>query len=299
MKTAWITGPLLAFGLALAGGAQASSYVYVYGAAGSLTVNYDSRSGLSAVEIPGSNSVYAYSPGSAPTGLTAASISGGYYGPRYGASTFASSANLGDGTLHAYAGAGEVTVFVEAAMIDLLHFSVSGGGPASVTLNTHVDGSYASNGPYPGVGWNDIISIGGNRGPTGAYGYLYLGGNGADGGYLDSTHTDTRVNWDSFSSSNLSNTGHDFSGAFTVNDGDALSFYHRLQLQCTDAICDFSNTASVSFVLPDNVTLTSESGVFLTQTDAIPEPAAWALLIAGFGAVGTALRRRRAQPALA
>lgn len=35
------------------------------------------------------------------------------------------------------------------------------------------------------------------------------------------------------------------------------------------------------------------------QTAPIPEPAAWALLIAGFGGVGAILRRRRAQPAIA
>lgn len=41
-----------------------------------------------------------------------------------------------------------------------------------------------------------------------------------------------------------------------------------------------------SFFLLDNISLTSARGI-------VPEPATWAMMIAGFGLVGTALRRRR------
>ena len=59
------------------------------------------------------------------------------------------------------------------------------------------------------------------------------------------------------------------------------------------------NTASLNFILPDNVTYTSASGVFLSQaapiqTGAVPEPATWAMMIIGFGAAGSMIRRRKA-----
>lgn len=55
---------------------------------------------------------------------------------------------------------------------------------------------------------------------------------------------------------------------------------------------DFSNTASLSLDLPEGVTFTSASGLFLTAA-AVPEPATWSLLIGGFGACGATLRQRR------
>ena len=63
-------------------------------------------------------------------------------------------------------------------------------------------------------------------------------------------------------------------------------------------VCDFGNTAAIRLgALPSGVSFTSQSGQFLTGlgggTGAIPEPASWAMLIAGFGLVG-AMQRRRA-----
>ena len=59
----------------------------------------------------------------------------------------------------------------------------------------------------------------------------------------------------------------------------------------------FGNSAHLGFVLPDGVTFTSASGTALTQAafpgTGVPEPASWALLIAGFGLVGAAARRLR------
>jgi hypothetical protein len=60
---------------------------------------------------------------------------------------------------------------------------------------------------------------------------------------------------------------------------------------------DFSHTASIHFFLPQGVTLTSESGFFegfsTAAVDGVPEPATWALMLAGFGLSGGVLRRRR------
>lgn len=56
---------------------------------------------------------------------------------------------------------------------------------------------------------------------------------------------------------------------------------------------DSLNTSTIGFSAPGG-TFTSESGEFLglAQTAPVPEPSTWAFLIAGFGIVGAALRRR-------
>lgn len=67
------------------------------------------------------------------------------------------------------------------------------------------------------------------------------------------------------------------------------------------AAADFGNTSSLHFVLPDHVTFSSSSGVFLKDAvsappsggNAVPEPTTWAMLILGFGVVGAASRRRK------
>lgn len=46
--------------------------------------------------------------------------------------------------------------------------------------------------------------------------------------------------------------------------------------------------------LPAGVTFTSSSGVFLSNVAVVPEPEAWALLLAGLGLVGWVTRRRHA-----
>ena len=65
----------------------------------------------------------------------------------------------------------------------------------------------------------------------------------------------------------------------------------------TDATSDYASTSAFSFTLPSEVTFTSDSGVFLTGLGGtgggVPEPATWALMLAGFGLVGSALRRRQ------
>jgi hypothetical protein len=61
----------------------------------------------------------------------------------------------------------------------------------------------------------------------------------------------------------------------------------------TSSEADFGHTLHFSWELPDDLTAVSASGVFLSDVSAAPEPAAWALMITGFGAAGTMLRARR------
>ena len=68
----------------------------------------------------------------------------------------------------------------------------------------------------------------------------------------------------------------DFEGTFNIDD--------ELYNQATSTVI-YDHTTNAMFT-PDTITITTfDSGV--------PEPAAWALMIGGFGLAGTALRRRR------
>ncbi len=64
-----------------------------------------------------------------------------------------------------------------------------------------------------------------------------------------------------------------------------------------NTVADFGNTTRFGFgALPTGLSFTSASGVFLTGdpvTGGVPEPASWAMLIAGFGLVGVTMRKRR------
>ena len=57
------------------------------------------------------------------------------------------------------------------------------------------------------------------------------------------------------------------------------------------AIADFSHTAALDFDLPDGVSFTSGSGALLSASSAVPEPASWAMMILGFGLIGSSMRR--------
>lgn len=66
---------------------------------------------------------------------------------------------------------------------------------------------------------------------------------------------------------------------------------------------DFGNSAHFGFVVPEGVTVASQSGAAFTTlvSSAVPEPATWTMMITGFGLIGWGLRRRRSsvsRPAL-
>ena len=74
----------------------------------------------------------------------------------------------------------------------------------------------------------------------------------------------------------------------TINPTLYLSVYCD-----TGLVCDYANTAKFSFVgLPSSVTITSNSGVFLTT--AVPEPQTAAMLLAGLLVLGRLAKRRSA-----
>lgn len=78
-----------------------------------------------------------------------------------------------------------------------------------------------------------------------------------------------------------------------------LPVFASMDLHATGGqIADFSRTAGVSLRLPDTVSYTSASGIFLSAIAAVPEPTTWITMLMGFGLVGAAMRSTRRQMAL-
>lgn len=72
-----------------------------------------------------------------------------------------------------------------------------------------------------------------------------------------------------------------------------LSMFAALNNNPVTVELDFLSTGTFGIQAAPGVTYTSDSGVFLTaQSPAVPEPASWAMMLTGFGAVGYAIRRR-------
>ncbi|MGI4881129.1 MAG: PEPxxWA-CTERM sorting domain-containing protein [Janthinobacterium lividum] len=188
-----------------------------------------------------------------------------------------------------------------AAISDELHFTAAPGATASTV--TAIGVTFTVGGTFHPNGSNDNSS-----GPTEAgdfNGTLTLGGRAANFSFANNSTTGFTTigtfyqyplafetgSW----THDAANTSATFTGIyyFTGASIDAAVTL-GVNFGCDNGLtCDFSNT--LSFSLPTGVSYTSDSGVFLTAgaTGAIPEPTSWALLVAGFGIVGLAARRRR------
>ncbi len=82
-----------------------------------------------------------------------------------------------------------------------------------------------------------------------------------------------------------------------VNPGDVFDLGYELEAGAFGVV-DASNTATVNFALPDGVYLTDAYGNTFGTPPSVPEPAAWALMTAGFGLTGATLRVRKARASL-
>lgn len=105
---------------------------------------------------------------------------------------------------------------------------------------------------------------------------------------------------------------------FRIFSGDVymLNSYVNLNTYADDKVCsplhgcvayldpskaDYGNTSFFNFTLPSGVKMLSGSGTLLSNpyapgggsVGAVPEPATWAMMLAGFAMLGTAMRRRR------
>ncbi len=173
-----------------------------------------------------------------------------------------------------------------ALMRDNLSFQVLGGGSADITVTAHLDGSIALNDPFYGQG-NQDMSLGFGGAAFSEYGHV--NGSSSSSGYGQP------YGWLSYSFSNETPEGFDFTGIVQVRDGQRSAVSLDLLADCWGATCDFAHTGTVGLVLPENVRFTSDSGVFLSSMNAVapvPEPETWALMLAGLAMIGRIGRKR-------
>ena len=183
-----------------------------------------------------------------------------------------------------------VTARGVATVSDGLHFTVAGAASGTVTdigvtftvHGTVVQGSQTQ--PYWRV--SSLLQFGGAEFNS-----------ALDFQVGTATFSDSASNWVSYGYA--SNTVDDivFEGIYALTGPSTdLGIYEVLDAGCGGGVaCDFAHTGAVSLSLPDGVSLTSDSGVFLTGSN-VPEPGSLALLSAGLALTATFRRRRGNSP---
>jgi hypothetical protein len=262
----------------------------------SLSVSYFSPSGLSVQETnPLNGTTQSYSPSAAAPGLTAIDLAAAVNGTASGSAT--ASADLATGIVRAtaksdtYQSSG--TGYAELA--DDVTFTVAGGGSKQITVISHLDGTIgAFANSFSQSGLSYILNFG-------TASNVVFTSQGSQGGFTYSAGgalSPTPLGWDSYSLTNVTATGFDFTGLLTVNDGEMRTVTQRLNLTCQEGVdCDYSHTGSIALQLPAGVSFTSGSGVFLNPPSSVPAPVSWMTMIAGLGFGGAMARRQRARTA--
>ena len=248
-------------------------------------------------------------------------------------SVASASGDLGKGQLKAYGHNEDVSAtargaFANTRISDIITFNNTSGETAYITFGYSFDGLYTAPLGYTdgymsgaiGLALNNVYEVIDGT-PTS---WLTWAGSGQYIGGI------AQANWDMNNGNFLQNyyfsgTADDFQ--FTQNFDWAagvvegtflttlaipvgysqLGFAFTLELDCRGraATCGFGHTGALGIGdTPDGVSWTSKSGVLFSTLEqpgtpgggvgGVPEPATWAMLIVGFGAVGVAARRRHA-----
>jgi PEP-CTERM motif len=201
------------------------------------------------------------------------------------------------------------TAFTVARFADTLNFNVAGADASTVTnivVKFQLDGSLSTPAAHGASGlgtpYATITDTFGFGAATGSVNFEQIAANRRYGQEFEILNTrNNQTGWVSYSWDTISPGLTQFTGVYALSGisqvlgiGNSLSAYAS-----TGASFAYGNTSALSFVLPDNVTFTSASGVFLSALNpagpgAVPEPATWAMMLLGFGLVGSTMRRRAA-----
>lgn len=218
-------------------------------------------------------------------------------------------ADLSNGSLHAvaqtsYAGQSSSneatggTSSVQAEFGDTLHFNIPGATANTMTqieVVATLDGTQSHTEHYAGSALNwQVITGGGNLNVT-------LNDNGLLHGGTTDWYVENAVNygWATSVLNDASTSNLVFDGFYDVYGSDpTLGLDMRLSADSAfGGIVDYGNTAKLNIIVPNGVTYTSDSGVFLTAnstpSNAVPEPASWLLAGAGFVLLGFMGWRKR------
>lgn len=180
---------------------------------------------------------------------------------------------------------------------DTLHYTVAGAGSTTVTpvgFTFTIDGSMSGAGPYAAGALEAQVDYGNGGPPIGGDARIALALNSSTGYqtsivYLDTYPSGAPGIW----TYNAALTEFTYTDTFDLT-GASGSFGISLdtQLLCEyGVVCDYGDTLQVALNPPSDVTLTSDSGVFPTQTPTpAPEPGTLGLL--AFGMAGVAFCRR-------
>jgi len=182
-----------------------------------------------------------------------------------------------------------------AEIVDTLHFTVAN---ASNTTVTKIGVTFTVHGS-----WTTTTAQGDSGGSVTTFMQLgngqFLQGINSDGG---SNYTPTidppTINggWDSYTLSSDTADLITFNGVYDlIGPSNDLGFDMRLGAGCgLGTACDYLNTGAISLSLPANVSLGSDSGVFLSaQSVPAPEPATLAVLAGAIGLLGPIRRATR------
>ena len=242
-----------------------------------------------------------------------------------GGNTASDSASLTDGSLHGYA-ASTVSHVAEAESFfrDTIYFTNTSGAAVDFTVRFTLDGTVtgASQGFDPFAGGYSIFTLANCSACANNLGQQITYAN-ADHRTADTAaymlfSTNGIYHFAEYTGISGPPNPADVAHGETFDNGFMTGFYQTtlsiptgettlgigalLHLDCrSGSTCDFGHTGAIDFgALPTGLTWTSESGTFLSAqapNGGVPEPATWAMMILGFGLIGTAARaRRRALP---
>lgn len=251
------------------------------------------------------------------TGLTSASVSASSSASNGTPASGSAAADLSNASLHAkadtplYPGAGAPAEGVgNAEWWDTLTFTVQGASATTVTkipFTFAVDGSAAAGNNGDELSASAAVQVVDNNSANSqCQGSVFpIGCEGGEGRAQWSSNTDTSssdqeqasafVTYNTPSVSNL--TDFTVGGMLLITGSQAIDdIAAQLNLQADIGTLNYLDTAKFSFTLPSGVTYTSASGVFNTQTSAVPEPDSLPLLMSalfGFAGIGAVRWQRR------
>ncbi len=181
-----------------------------------------------------------------------------------------------------------------AQFADTLNFIIAGASAATstnITVQFTLDGSLdTSAGGSASI--RDILHFGNATADL-----TYNAGNGGDPFIF------SQRNWVSYSWTEPNPLFTTFTGVFALTGASqSLGLFHFLSGAAGNSGKSlYGSTSALQLILPAQVSYTSNSGVFLsggTNPGGVPEPASWAMLLIGFGVIGTAMRRRSMAPTI-